>query len=83
MWYLVTRIVGQTTGESSQLSAKNPFAVALGKLGVSKGGKARTAMLPGRERAAIVKKAATARWPKKQDAAVMALVCIGSPRPQL
>lgn len=41
---------------------KNPAAVALGKLGASKGGKARAAKLSPAKRKAIAKKAATARW---------------------
>ena len=41
---------------------KNPTAVALGKLGVAKGGKARAAKLAPAKRKAIAKKAAAARW---------------------
>ncbi len=44
---------------------KNPHAQALAALGASKGGKARAAKLSGKERAAIAKKAARARWKKK------------------
>ena len=43
---------------------KNPAAVALGKLGGAKGGKARAAKLPAKKRNAIAQKAAKARWPK-------------------
>ena len=46
---------------------KNPAAVALGKLGASKGGKARAAKLSPEERKAIAKKAAKARWAKKRQ----------------
>lgn len=56
---LAHRIVSQTTGE------KNPAAVALGKLGASKGGAARAAALSKGERSAIAKRAAEARWGKK------------------
>ena len=42
--------------------AKNPAAVALGKLGGAKGGKARAAQLSPKQRSAIAKKAAAARW---------------------
>jgi hypothetical protein len=42
--------------------AKNPAAVALSKLGASKGGQARAAALSGRRRKMIAKKAAQARW---------------------
>ena len=53
------RIVSLTTGE------KNPAAVALGKLGASKGGNARAAALSKEERKAIAKRGAAARWGKK------------------
>jgi hypothetical protein len=46
---------------------KNPAAVALGKLGASKGGKARAEKLTPEERSAIAKKAAQARWAKKRQ----------------
>jgi hypothetical protein len=46
---------------------KNPAAVALGKLGASKGGKARAAKLTPEQRSAIAKKAAEARWAKKRQ----------------
>lgn len=46
----------------SKATAKNPAAVALGRLGGLKGGKARAAKLSERERRAIAQKAATARW---------------------
>ncbi len=58
---LAASIVAQTTGEQSQ-PAKNPFAVALGKLGASKGGKARAASLTKKRRKEIAKLAAVARW---------------------
>jgi hypothetical protein len=41
---------------------RNPAAVALSKLGASKGGLARAASLSDRKRKAIAKKAAKARW---------------------
>jgi hypothetical protein len=41
---------------------KNPHAVALGKLGGKKGGKARARSLSPAKRKAIAKKAAKARW---------------------
>jgi hypothetical protein len=46
-------------------TAKNPAAVALGKLGGAKGGPARAAKLTPKRRAAIAKKAAATRWAKK------------------
>jgi hypothetical protein len=45
---------------------KNPAAVALGKLGASKGGQARAAKLSPKKRKAIAKKAAEARWSPSQ-----------------
>lgn len=41
---------------------KNPAAVALGRLGGLKGGKARAASLSKKERSDIAKKASAARW---------------------
>ena len=43
---------------------KNPAAVALSKLGASKGGIARAASLTAKQRSKIAKKAAKARWGK-------------------
>jgi hypothetical protein len=43
---------------------KNPAAVALGRLGGLKGGKARAAKLSKAKRTAIAKRAAQARWKK-------------------
>ncbi len=45
-------------------SAKNPHAVALGKLGGAKGGKARAKKLTAEQRREIGRKAAAARWKK-------------------
>jgi hypothetical protein len=45
---------------------KNPAAVALGRLGGLKGGKARAEKLSPKKRSAIAKKAAQARWEKSQ-----------------
>jgi len=43
---------------------KNPAAVALGKLGGSKGGKARWRGVPKKKRSEIARAAARARWEK-------------------
>ncbi len=43
---------------------KNPAAVALGKLGGSKGGKIRAQKLSAKRRSEIARKAALARWSK-------------------
>ena len=42
--------------------AKNPHAVALGKMGGSKGGKNRAAKLTPQQRSDIARKAVMARW---------------------
>lgn len=44
------------------LAGKNPAAVALGRLGGKKGGKARAAKLSPERRSDIARKAAQARW---------------------
>ena len=51
--------------QASKTKKKNPAAVALGKLGAAKGGRARAALLSPRQRKMIAKKAAEARWGKK------------------
>jgi len=63
---LAKSIVDSATADDSQEAAaekgKNPAAVALGRLGGLKGGKARAAKLTAEERTAIAKKAARKRW---------------------
>lgn len=51
---------GHTNGQ-----AKNPAAVALGRLGGLKGGKARAAKLGAEERSRIAREAALRRWKQK------------------
>ena len=46
---------------------KNPAAVALGKLGGVKGGRARAAKLSPEDRRAIAQRAAQARWAKAEE----------------
>lgn len=46
-------------------SGKNPAAVALGRLGGPKGGKARAEKLSAKRRSLIASKAATTRWRNK------------------
>ncbi len=60
-------IADLTTGERTlePQPEKNAAAVALGRLGASKGGKARAEKLSATKRKAIAKKAAEARWSKK------------------
>jgi len=45
---------------------KNPHAVALGRLGGLKGGKARAETLSARERQSIARKAANTRWKNRR-----------------
>lgn len=57
-----------TTAPESPLptpDGKNPAAVALGRLGGLKGGKARAAKLTKKQRSEIAKRAARARWAAK------------------
>lgn len=56
--------VDRAAGEGMAQPQKNPAAVALGRLGGLKGGKARAAKLSPAKRKAIAKKAASARWKK-------------------
>ncbi|MCX6004910.1 MAG: hypothetical protein NT082_04485 [Chloroflexi bacterium] len=51
--------------EAVQIEGKNPNAVALGRLGGLKGGKARAEKLTAEQRREIAKKAATKRWAAK------------------
>jgi len=46
---------------------KNPAAVALGKLGGLKGGRARAEKLTAKKRSEIAKKAAISRWKKSNS----------------
>ena len=70
---LAFRIMLESTGQAPKFDpdeaekAKNPAAVALGRLGGLKGGKARAAALPKRKRVAIAAAAAKARWGKKRS----------------
>lgn len=48
--------------EPAPKDTRNPAAVALSKLGASKGGKARAKKLSAKKRSEIAKKAARARW---------------------
>jgi hypothetical protein len=57
------RIVEQATGETLHPKPeKNAAAVALGRLGGIKGGKARAATLSPEKRSEIARKAASKRW---------------------
>ncbi len=60
---IASQIVELTTKQPTK--KKNPAAVALGRLGGLKGGKARAKKLSPEKRKEIAKKAAQARWAKK------------------
>ena len=62
---LASEIVSEATKEQEvDLQSKNPNAVALGRLGGKKGGKARAEKLTPEQRKEIAKRAAQARWSK-------------------
>jgi hypothetical protein len=52
---------------SATNGAKNPHAVALGRLGGKKGGKARAKSMTAEERKASAKKAAEKRWEREGE----------------
>ena len=66
---LAYQIVQEATGQAppEQPDTRNPAAVALAKLGASKGGKARAEKLSPLKRKQIAKKAAQARWGQQQN----------------
>ncbi|MGO9138352.1 MAG: hypothetical protein ACLP9S_18560 [Syntrophales bacterium] len=68
---LAASIVKESIGEDQPKNPitekeKNPAAVALGRLGGLKGGKARAAKLSARKRKQIAQNAARKRWEKNQ-----------------
>jgi len=62
---VVQAVTGAEPEFKVQPPEKNPAAVALGRLGGLKGGKARAASLSKKARSEIAKKAAKARWAKE------------------
>jgi len=54
-------------GEATEKPEKNPAAVALGRLGGLKGGKARAQKLTPEERSEIARRAAQARWTQDSE----------------
>jgi hypothetical protein len=60
---IAARIVEESTGISTE--GKNPYAVALGRRGGLKGGKARAKKLSPKRRKEIAAKAAAARWSRR------------------
>jgi hypothetical protein len=63
---LVKDIFDALVIDSEAKPEKNPAAVALGRLGGLKGGKARADKLSAKKRSEIAKKAAGARWNKPE-----------------
>lgn len=59
---LAKSVVDIATGTADVETKKNPAAVALGRLGGLKGGKARAKKLTKTQRSAIAREAAIARW---------------------
>jgi len=57
--------IGEAAARPDPDAMKNPAAVALGKLGGAKGGKARAAKMSPEERRESARKAARARWQKQ------------------
>ena len=62
---LIAKIATGEVEEAKEESIKNPAAVALGRLGGLKGGRARANSLTPKQRNEIAKKAAAKRWGKK------------------
>jgi hypothetical protein len=63
-WQIVQEATGQAEKPVEMPDTRNPAAVALSKLGASKGGMARARSLTPKKRAQIAKAAAAARWKK-------------------
>ena len=67
IFQLAHAVVEAATDESKpveETTTKNPAAVALGRLGGLRGGKARAKKLTAERRSEIAKEAAAARWKK-------------------
>ena len=65
---LAASIVADATGETPPTEdGKDPAAVALGRRGGLKGGKARAASMTPEQRSEAARKAAAARWGKTGD----------------
>ncbi|MEZ5405115.1 MAG: hypothetical protein R3F23_02750 [Verrucomicrobiia bacterium] len=61
----INQIAFSVVQSATSEKPKNPAAVALGRLGGLKGGKARAAKLSAAKRKEIARKAALKRWAKK------------------
>ena len=65
--HLISKLVAGELEDVKTEDGKSPAAVALGRKGGLKGGKARAKKLTAAERSEIAKKAATLRWQKVQE----------------
>lgn len=63
---IVLESIGEAEPQPAPDEGKDPAAVALGRKGGKKGGKARASKMTPEERSAAAKRAALARWRKKQ-----------------
>lgn len=66
--YQIVQEATQEVKEEIPTKEKNPAAVALGRLGGLKGGRARAEKLSSKKLIAIARKAARARWGKREKA---------------
>ena len=64
---ILEEAIGEPLTEIPPEEDKNPAAVALGRLGGLKGGKARADKLSAKRRKEIARKAAEARWKKTRE----------------
>ncbi len=62
---IMQQVTEQVEKQDTTASEKNPAAVALGRLGGLKGGRARAKSLSKRKRSEIARLAASARWKTK------------------
>lgn len=65
--FILDVVTGEKELPEKQPDGKNPAAVALGRLGGLKGGKARAKKLSAKRRKEIAQKAIKARWAKKKQ----------------
>jgi hypothetical protein len=61
---IASNVIAKVSSDSGDIPIKDPNAVALGRKGGLRGGKARANKLTAKQRSEIAKKAAKARWAK-------------------
>jgi hypothetical protein len=64
---LAARVVADATGSAPRKRRKDPAAVALGRKGGLKGGRARADSMSPEQRSEVAKRAAAARWKKPAE----------------